>query len=100
MNRIWWDDTGKHGIEEIKERGGRLLLAELNEDWSRTGRYTVVQYDEANGQVYSAMAGDMPDDGGFWCAPCGYRGIYYVSSWYSKSWAYRTFKRLVRSIWE
>ena len=54
--------------------------------------YTVVAC--SNGKVYSAMPGDILEVGGAWTAQDTPAGIKYVSSWYSKSYAYKIFNRL------
>ena len=58
-------------------------------------RATVVGYNEAAGQVYSAMPTDGPQDGGRWYGPMTTSGVQYVSSSYSLDYARRIYRRLL-----
>ena len=59
-----------------------------------TDRYTVILVDYDRGQLYAAMPGDRPTGGGQWCARISDRGISYVASLYSESYARRIFKQM------
>jgi len=74
-------------VEEM--RGYALLQSSDNRR-----NWTVVNIDWYRGQVYSAMPGDIPTDGGRWFARIGPAGVAHVSSWYSESWAKKIFSQL------
>lgn len=74
----------------IEERNGFALVA-LAAD---TKRATVVRIGRKNQQVFSAMPGDMPDDGGWLFAALSDTGIDYVSKLYSRGYARRCFRKL------
>ncbi len=61
---------------------------------NNVNRYTVVLVDYDKGQVYDAMPNDGPTDGGKWCAKICDRGIDYVASLYSESYARRIYSSL------
>jgi len=50
-----------------------------------------------NAQARSVMPGDMPDDGGEWTARWNRKGVDYVASWYSYSWARQVYRRKVEA---
>lgn len=75
-------------MNDVAENRGYRLVS------SDTGKFTVVRV--SDGQVESAMPGDMPTDGGKWVAPDTDKGVRYVSSWYSENYARRVFRSLVR----
>jgi len=62
------------------------------------GEYTVVRKSgsgmEANAR--SVMPGDQPKGGGEWTASWSRKGVDYVASWYSYSWAREIFNRKTR----
>jgi hypothetical protein len=58
---------------------------------------TVVRVDWERGQVYDAMPGDRPRDGGAWYARICGAGVRYVAGWYSPSYARRVWRRLTRN---
>jgi len=60
---------------------------------SEDGRATVVRLSSDRSQVYSAMPGDMPRYGA-WFAAFTTAGVCYVSSWYSRGYARRVYRRL------
>ena len=57
------------------------------------GKFSVVF--TRDGQVFSAMPGDMPQDGGQWVARDCDSGISYVAGGYSRSYARRKFHEFV-----
>ena len=63
---------------------------------SKGTKATVVGISHENGQVYSAMPSDHPQDGGRWYARISDEGVEYVANWYSKSYARRIFNQLVK----
>jgi len=83
---------GEKFYDVIKEINGYQLLQ--RED----GKRTVIRISYENRQVYSAMPGDMPRDGGTWCAGTSLAGVDYVAGFYSRSYANKMFKRLVEAL--
>jgi len=75
--------------EIIDESEGFALLK--NPD----GRGTVVEIDRNRGQVYNAMPGDSPKEGGTWFARISGAGVDYVASWYSWRYARRMFRQCI-----
>lgn len=58
-------------------------------------RFYVVRYNEARYQVYTAISGDAPRDGGTWCSSITPRGVMYVADPRTRATARRWFRRLV-----
>lgn len=63
------------------------------------GKYTVVRKsgEGMEADARSVMPGDMPNGGGKWTASWSRKGIDYVASWYSYSWAREIFNRKTRT---
>ena len=63
------------------------------------GKYTVVRKsgEGMEADARSVMPGDMPNSGGKWTASWSRKGIDYVASWYSYSWAREIFNRKTRT---
>lgn len=82
----------------IKERHGFALVV-LSFKFEREGdtaRATVVGIDRAKGQVYSAMPSDIPAEGGVWFGAISDTGIDYVAKLYTRGYARRVFRGLIR----
>jgi len=77
-------------IKVIDSKGPLRLLKNTGRD-----RFTVVRVrgESPFQDVRSVVPGDMPADGGVWVARYTKKGIEYVASWYSYSWARRVFNR-------
>lgn len=73
----------------IREEAGYRLVGRYEDD-----RRTVVRV--GKGQVCDAMPGDAPRGGGSWSARDTHAGIDYVAHWYSRSYAGRVYRALVR----
>ena len=84
----------KHEIQVLDETDHYLLLKRTRTDSvPEADGFTVVSVDFDKGQVYNAMPGDAPTDGGSWFAGLTYKGICYVAGWYSRSYARRIFRK-------
>jgi len=75
----------------VDEQHGFMLLR------TQDNRGTVIRIDRTKFQVYDAMPGDAPKEGGAWCSSLSEKGIKYVSSLYSWTYARRIFRASVQS---
>ena len=83
-----------HEIQVLDETDRYMLLKRSRDDnVPEADGFTVVGVDFDKGQVYDAMPGDAPTDGGSWFGGITYQGICYVAGWYSRSYARRIFRK-------
>lgn len=71
-----------------------------NEDFlllqHNSGKGTVVRYSDKANQVYNAMPGDAPADGGSWYARATDDGVKYVAKLYSMGYARKIFRSIFK----
>jgi hypothetical protein len=84
-----------HGLTEytvVRHEDSTALLQRPD------GKRTVVSWsgcDHDGHQITDAMPGDAPWGGGQWQARFTDGGVDYVASWYSRSYANRTYRRIL-----
>ena len=78
----------------VDTENGYYLLKNKERD-----AFTVVRKagDGLEAEARDAMPGDAPKGGGEWTASWSRKGVDYVASWYSYSWAREVFNRRTRS---
>ena len=83
----------KWSYELLSEEYGFALWRATRGD---SVKWSVTVIDRDKGQIYSCMPGDDPPGGGLWCAGITDFGVAYVAGRYSKSYATRKYRELVR----